>query len=127
VQTGGLVYSGACDNVVRVWDVNSNQSRDIGKHDMPVKEVRWISGLNMLATASWDKTLKWWDTRSPNPALSVNLPERAYAMDVVDNYILIACAQKKIVLFDAQNPSQTLWVRSIDAFELCSNHLCVAY
>eukprot|EP00475_Leptophrys_vorax_P020992 TRINITY_DN2873_c0_g1_i1.p1 TRINITY_DN2873_c0_g1~~TRINITY_DN2873_c0_g1_i1.p1 ORF type:complete len:356 (-),score=95.04 TRINITY_DN2873_c0_g1_i1:57-1124(-) len=108
-SSGGQLFSGSCDNIVRVWDVASNQSKEIGKHDLPVKEVRWIPSVNMLVSSSWDKTVRWWDTRSPNPVLSVNLPERAYAMDVVDNFILVACAQKKIVLFDISNPSQVIW------------------
>ena len=36
--------------------------------------------VNLLVTGSWDKTLKYWDTRQPSPALQVQLPERCYAV-----------------------------------------------
>lgn len=39
-------------------------------------------------TGSWDKTLKFWDTRSPTPMLTINLPERCYCADVVSVFYL---------------------------------------
>jgi len=38
--------------------------------------------MNMLVTGSWDKTVKYWDLRSPNPVHTQQMPERVYAMDV---------------------------------------------
>ena len=35
----------------------------------------------MLVTASWDRTLRYWDLRQPNPVHTQQLPERVYAMD----------------------------------------------
>eukprot|EP00967_Tisochrysis_lutea_P031609 scaffold37327_cov20-Tisochrysis_lutea.AAC.2 len=41
----------------------------------------------MLITGSWDKTLRFWDCRSPTPVHTQPLPERVYAMDV--NYPMV--------------------------------------
>lgn len=38
--------------------------------------------MNMLITGGWDKTLRFWDCRSPAPVHTQALPERVYAMDV---------------------------------------------
>jgi mRNA export factor len=103
------VFFGAADNVVREWNVGANAVQEIGRHNAPVKETAWMPSCNMIVTASWDKTIKWWDTRKPDKlALSVNLPERAYAMDTFDNFVLVGCADRKIVLYDVANPSNPL-------------------
>ena len=45
-------------------------------------------------TGSWDKKLKYWDTRQPNPVLSHDLPERCYCADVVGIvYVILINAQ----------------------------------
>lgn len=52
----------------------------VAAHDAPVRQLAWCQQLNMLITGSWDKTLRYWDTRSPSAAFSYQLPERLYAM-----------------------------------------------
>jgi len=43
--------------------------------------------MNMLITGGWDKTLRFWDCRSPTAVHTQSLPERVYAMDV--NYPMV--------------------------------------
>lgn len=59
----------------------------------------------MLVTGSWDKTLKYWDTRTPTATATVPLPERVYCMDVVGQLQVVGCADKKVYAFDVRNPS----------------------
>ena len=56
--------------------------------------MRFLPDKNMVVSASWDNTLKFWDCRSPptQPAGSFNLPERAYAMDAKGNIVVCALA-----------------------------------
>ena len=58
---------------------------NVAMHESPIKSVHWIEGksYSCLMTGSWDKTLKFWDTRSYTPQLSIQLPERCYCIDVV--------------------------------------------
>ena len=46
--------------------------------------------MNMLVTGSWDKTLKYWDLRSPTPAASVQMAERVVSMDVKYPLMVVA-------------------------------------
>jgi mRNA export factor len=56
--------SGGADNTVRVWQfAGSTGATVVGRHDQPVKSVHWVPNLNMIASASWDRTV------SPNNAI----------------------------------------------------------
>lgn len=50
-----------------MYDVATGQTTQIAQHDAPVKAIKWIDnpGSGILATGSWDKTIKvrdalWW-------------------------------------------------------------------
>lgn len=59
-----------------------------------------------MATGSWDKTLKYWDTRSPTAMASVQLSERCYAMDAKHPLLVVATADRQVHIFDIRKPSQ---------------------
>lgn len=54
------MFSGGGDNTGRMLDLATGQSTQIAQHDGPVKTVKWIDtpGAGILATGSWDKTIK---------------------------------------------------------------------
>ena len=68
LQDGKKILSGGADNTGRSFDVTTGQSSQLTQHDTPIKTVRWIDTPQggILATGSWDKTLKvrvclrWW-------------------------------------------------------------------
>jgi WD40 repeat protein len=42
-----------------MWPLLSGgQPQQIAQHDAPVKEIAWISQMNLLVSGSWDKTLR---------------------------------------------------------------------
>lgn len=56
---GSTVYSGGCDKQAKMWPILSGgQAVTVGMHDAPIKDIAWIAEMNLLVTASWDKTLK---------------------------------------------------------------------
>ena len=59
------VFMASCDKQVKMWDLGSNQVAQVAEHQAPVKACRWVKAPNYTAlmTCSWDKTLKFWDTR----------------------------------------------------------------
>lgn len=103
---GGSVFVGGCDGAVRLWDLSSNGQRQVAAHDAPVAHVAWIPQLSMLATASWDRTLRYWDVRSPTAAHTQPLPERAYAMSVRHPLLVVACADRSIQVFNLSSPQK---------------------
>ncbi|KZT29798.1 WD40 repeat-like protein [Neolentinus lepideus HHB14362 ss-1] len=105
-KDGTRILSGGADNAARVFDVQTGQSSQVAAHDAPVKAARWIESPQgcILVTGSWDKTVKYWDLRSPQPIGVVSLPERCYSLDVVYPLMAVGTADRNIQIFDLRNP-----------------------
>lgn len=53
------MLSAGADNAARIYDLASGTPSQVAQHDAPIKSVRWIDAQGgILATGSWDKTLK---------------------------------------------------------------------
>ncbi|KAG5463037.1 MAG: WD40-repeat-containing domain protein, partial [Olpidium bornovanus] len=59
-KDGTKLVSGGADKAARMLDVATGQSQQVAKHDEPIKSLRLFEagGFPILATASWDKTVK---------------------------------------------------------------------
>ena len=66
-----------------MWNLATNQNQVVGQHDAPIRHLCFVKEMsNMLVTASWDRSLRYWDLRQPKPAHQQQMPERIYAMDI---------------------------------------------
>ncbi|CCJ31150.1 unnamed protein product [Pneumocystis jirovecii] len=86
-KDGTKVASVGTDKAGMLFDLQTGQNVQVAAHDAPIKSCRFIDGGNMgniLATGSWDKMLKYWDLRQQQPIGTIQLPERCYTMDVVN-------------------------------------------
>jgi hypothetical protein len=57
--------------------------------------------------------LQYWDCQSPQAALTINLPERCYAMDAhstnpqdPNNYLVVGTADRHILVYDLRKPNE---------------------
>ncbi|KAA0192578.1 hypothetical protein HAZT_HAZT007804 [Hyalella azteca] len=110
---------------VHCWDLGSNQKVQVAAHDAPVKTVHWIKAptYSCIMTGSWDKTLKFWDTRSPNPIMSMQLPERVYCADVDYPMAVVGTANRNIIVYWLeQQPQECKQIES----PLKYQHRCVS-
>jgi len=59
LKDGTKILSAGADKAGRMFDVQTGQSSQIAAHDAPIKCLRWIDfNGGILATGSWDKTVK---------------------------------------------------------------------
>lgn len=102
---GKTIFYGGVDGKLKMWALGSNQpAQALGSHAAGIKSVSVIDELGVVCTGSWDKTLKYWDGRSPNPSATVQLPERCYALDVCYPLSVVATADKQVVIYDLAKP-----------------------
>ncbi|TDL20802.1 WD40 repeat-like protein [Rickenella mellea] len=106
-KDGTKVLSGGADNAGRMYDLQTGQMQQVAQHDAPIKAIKWIESPQggILATGSWDKTLKYWDLRTPNPISTVQLPERCYSMDVVYPLMVVGTAERHVQIYNLTNPT----------------------
>ncbi|EGC38623.1 hypothetical protein DICPUDRAFT_148649 [Dictyostelium purpureum] len=102
---GTQVFTGGVDNKVKLWNLQTNQMVQVAQHNAPVKDCFWIEESKVLVTGGWDKSIKYWDTRQSTPVLSLDLSERVYAMDCLYPLLVVATADRKIYVYNLQNPS----------------------
>lgn len=47
------------------FETETGTEDEIGRHDKGVKCVEWLAERQLLASSSWDETLKVWDMKAP--------------------------------------------------------------
>ncbi|KAH9029831.1 Poly(A)+ RNA export protein [Lactarius pseudohatsudake] len=106
-KEGNKIISGGGDNAARLYDIQTGQAQQVAQHDAPVKVVKWLETPqgSILATSSWDKTVKYWDMRSANPVSTVQLPERCYTLDVSFPLLVVGTAERHVQIFNLTNPT----------------------
>jgi len=122
---GSKVFTAGGDNEAKIWDLASNQAVTCAKHDAPIKTVHWIQAPNYscLMTGSWDKTIKFWDTKSPTPIMSMNTIEKVYCADVVFPMAVVSTAQRGILVYQLTDRPQEF--KKIDS-PLKFQHRCIS-
>ena len=100
-EDGQHAFIGGCGKTVKLWSLATNSATDVGtvsvrsftlhsllhvtassaphlcpqQHDAPIKGVGWAAEKQFLVTGSWDKSLRYWDTRSPTPMFVLPMSE----------------------------------------------------
>ena len=110
---GSTVFSCGVDKTVRMWQLaGAATATTIGVHDAPIKAVRFLERSNLIVTGGYDKKLKFWDTRSPNPVGVLDMPNRVYAMDAAGTspWLVVGTADRQVISYDVAQgqPRETL-------------------
>jgi mRNA export factor len=106
---GQQVFSAGCDKTAKMWNIAQpgHQGQQIAAHNEAIKCIAHVTVPSpMVVTGSWDKTIKYWDTRQPTAACTVQLTERCYAMDAVGSLLCCATADRKISIYNLASPQQ---------------------
>ena len=83
-----------------MYDIATQTPTTVAQHFKSIKCIKFVDDTNtILATGSWDKTIKYWDLRTPQPVKILQLPERCYTMDIHGGEWLVAgTAERHVVI-----------------------------
>ena len=106
-SANGLIFSAGCDNVLRAFDPNANQSIVVGQHAAAIKDCRLLPSLGAVVTGGWDKAVRYWDPRSQTkaPVAELALPGKVYSMDAAGNLLVIGMENRLVGCVDVRNPT----------------------
>lgn len=70
--------------------------------------MRWFQtgGQDYVATGSWDKTVKFWDLKGAQPVGTLQCQDRVYSMDVKDQLLVVATAERHINMINLNEPTK---------------------
>ncbi|KAL5243779.1 hypothetical protein ACI65C_011189 [Semiaphis heraclei] len=99
---GTKVFTASYNNQVECWDLEGNRTMLVGTHDGPVRTCHWVvsSPYTCVMTGSLDGTLKFWDLRSPNPLLKINVGEKVYCADVIYPHVVVGTETNNIITYN---------------------------
>ncbi|TKA51470.1 hypothetical protein B0A49_12039, partial [Cryomyces minteri] len=109
-KDGTKVVGGGADKAARMLDLGAGgtTAQQVAVHDQPIRcvEMIQVQGTHMLVTGSWDKTVKYWDLRQAQPAATLQVQERVYAMSVRDQLLVIGTADRYINMVNLNEPTK---------------------
>ncbi|CDH56796.1 mitotic checkpoint protein bub3 [Lichtheimia corymbifera JMRC:FSU:9682] len=102
-----VAYSGGLDRQIKMLNLENKTEQVIGSHDEAVRCLCWSSETNSVYSGSWDKTLRVWDSRSSEAQqLKHQLPEKVFSMDLNNNRLVVAMANREIHVYDIRNMNE---------------------
>lgn len=98
---GVTTVVGGADNKVMMWNPSQGATaQQIGVHDAPVSCVKCAPDLGLVISASWDSSVRVWDTRQQSPVFQIPLSGKAHCMDCRGLAMVVGSSDRKIHVFD---------------------------
>lgn len=77
------VYVGLMDGSVKVYDVNSGQTADVGKHSAAISSLNFVPGMNTVVSTAYEPNIHFWQLGNPNPVMSLSADNKVFTSDFV--------------------------------------------
>lgn len=95
-----------------MFDVNTATETVVGQHNEAIKCVEYAEMVNGILTGSWDTTIKLWDMREKRCVGTYEQSNgKVYSMSVIDEKIVVATSERKVLLWDLRKMEQYMMKR----------------
>lgn len=85
------------------YDFFQSAETVIGQHSQPIRCVEYLKELGVVATGSWDNTLRLWDPRMPlgkNCVTLIQLPGKVFSMAQSGTCMVVGTSGRHVLIYD---------------------------
>ena len=113
---GVTTFVGCADNKLMMWNPTEGATgQQIGVHDAPISAVKFSTELSLVLSASWDGSVRVWDTRQATPVFSIPLSNKVHCMDVRGAAMVAGTADRKIHVHDLSQGANFASIMAYDS------------
>jgi mRNA export factor len=106
---GSQIYVGLMDGSIKVFDLGSSQTADVGRHNAAISSLHFVPGMNAIVSTGYESTAQIWQLGTPNPVMSINADNKIFCSDFQFPTLVAGTANERILVVDINaNNSRTL-------------------
>lgn len=108
------IYVGLMDGTIKIYDLGSGQTADMGRHNVSISSLNFVPGQNVLVSTGYENIINFWQAGNPNPVLTVNADNKVFAADFQYPLLIAGTANERIMIVDITNPNSRTVLDSLD-------------
>ncbi|KAJ3072870.1 mitotic spindle checkpoint protein Bub3 [Podochytrium sp. JEL0797] len=99
-----VAVSGGLDRIVKSVDLHSGHETVLGSHEDAVKCIATDPQTNLIASGSWDKSVKLFDLRAEqHQVAALSHPHKVHSLDAKEGKLVVATADRRFYIYDLRN------------------------
>lgn len=98
------------------YDFFGHAEAVVGQHSQPVRCVEYLKDQGLLASGSWDNTLRLWDPKSPfgkNCASLISLPGKVFSMAQSGTRLVVGTSGRHVLIYDIRRSVEDACMYSV--------------
>lgn len=105
------VCSASLDRSVMLTDIATAETTILGIHEDAVKTLTHSKEHSLIASGSWDKSVKLWDSRLGNCVSTHELPHKVFSIDSARYSLVVGMSERDVYIYDLRNMANPLQKR----------------
>jgi len=108
------IYVGLMDGSIKIYDLGSGQTADMGRHNVSISSLNYVPGQNVLVSTGYENIINFWQAGNPTPVLTINADNKVYAADFQYPMLIAGTANERIMMVDITNTNSRTVMDSTD-------------